>query len=594
MSLACLAVLCSEATGASAPSLFGAAGGDLTELVQSKAVPVPLVPNAGRSLEPETKRDILLQPKAALRVTPARGFYDAPVRVTLSTELESGRLFYTTNGAVPAPGSGQLYREPLLLAGTTVLRIAAVKEGDAPLALETHTYIFPRQVLRQTGAGFPKSWGVNGGAPVPPDYEMDPEVVDDPAYAKEIEDGLKSIPSFSLVMDPQDLFAAERGIYAHPKESGELWERPASCELIYPDARPGFQIGCGVRVQGGWNRRPEESPKHSLRLLFKRKYGPAKLEFPLFGESGVREFDTIILRGGCNNTWLHWNGEERRRGDFIRDQWMRDTMREMGYPSARGLFAHLYLNGLYWGLYNPSERPSAPFVAAHLGGRPKDYDSMNGEKVLEGNKTAWNKMMALANAGLGGDREFQAIQEYLDLPNLIDFLILNFYGGNADWDRASNWYAARRRSPSGKFLFFVWDGERTLEAVDANTMSFDDDESPPRLFHKLRENAEFRRQFAARVQRHLFNGGALTPPAAAKRFATWAEAIAKPVLLESARWGDYRRDVHRYKQGPYELYTRDGHWRPEIQRLLTDYFPRRTAAVLGQFREAGLYPKLQF
>ena len=149
-------------------------------------------------------------------------------------------------------------------------------------------------------------------------------------------------------------------------------------------------------------------------------------------------------------------------------------------------------------------------------------------------------------------------------------------------------------APPGKFLFFVWDGERTLEAVDANTMSFDDDESPPRLFHKLRENAEFRRQFAARVQRHLFNGGALTPPAAAKRFATWAEAIAKPVLLESARWGDYRRDVHRYKQGPYELYTRDGHWRPEIQRLLAEYFPQRTAAVLGQFREAGLYPKLEF
>ncbi len=263
-----------------------------------------------------------------------------------------------------------------------------------------------------------------------------------------------------------------------------------------------------------------------------------------------------------------------------------------GYPSARGFFAHLYLNGLYWGLYNPSERPSAPFVAAHLGGRPKDYDSMNGEKVIEGNKAVWNKLMALANGGLGGDREFQAIQEYLDLPNLIDFLILNFYGANADWDRASNWYASRRRNPPGKFLFFVWDGERTLEAVDANTMNFDDDESPPRLFHKLRENAGFRSQFADRVQRHFFNEGVLTPAAAAKRFAAWAEAIAKPVILESARWGDYRRDVHRYKQGPYELYTRDGHWRPEIRRLLAQYFPARTDAVLAQFREAGLYPKL--
>ena len=386
MSLACLAVLCSEATGASAPSLFGAAGGDLTELVQSKAVPVPLVPNAGRSLEPETKRDILLQPKAALRVTPARGFYDAPVRVTLSTELESGRLFYTTNGAVPAPGSGQLYREPLLLAGTTVLRIAAVKEGDAPLALETHTYIFPRQVLRQTGAGFPKSWGVNGGAPVPPDYEMDPEVVDDPAYAKEIEDGLKSIPSFSLVMDPQDLFGAERGIYAHPKESGELWERPASCELIYPDGRPGFQIGCGVRVQGGWNRRPEESPKHAFRLIFRKKYGAGKMKAPLFQRRGAEEFDELILRAGCNNSWLHWSGEERARADYVRDQWMRESHAAMGHPSARGCFVHLYLNGLYWGLYNLTERPDEHFAAEHFGGSAKDYDARNGSHVLSGDE----------------------------------------------------------------------------------------------------------------------------------------------------------------------------------------------------------------
>lgn len=45
------------------------------------------------------------------------------------------------------------------------------------------------------------------------------------------------------------------------------------------------------------------------------------------------------------------------------------------------------------------------------------------------------------------------------------------------------------------------------------------------------------------------------------------------MLAESARWGDYRRDVHPYKEGPYELYTRDTHWRPETQRLLQEYFP---------------------
>ncbi len=143
------------------------------------------------------------------------------------------------------------------------------------------------------------------------------------------------------------------------------------------------------------------------------------------------------------------------------------------------------------------------------------------------------------------------------------------------------------------FHFFIWDGERTLEEVEANTLAFDDDESPPRLFQKLRENAEFRLQFADRVHRHLSSDGALTPAAAAERFRAWTGRLDKPIVAESARWGDYRRDVHAYKVGPYVLYTRDGHWRPETERLLKQYFPQRTAILLQQFRQAGLYPEIE-
>jgi hypothetical protein len=88
----------------------------------------------------------------------------------------------------------------------------------------------------------------------------------------------------------------------------------------------------------------------------------------------------------------------------------------------------------------------------------------------------------------------------------------------------------------------------------------------------------------------LTNGGALTPEKAAERYRKWAEEIRSAVVAESARWGDYRRDVHPYRTGPYELYTRDDHWLPEIDRLLKEYFPKRTAVVAQQFREAGLYP----
>ena len=521
------------------------------------------------------------------------GFFDRPFAVELTTKTAVARIYYTTNGVEPTVAQGVRYATPISISTTTILRAAAFKEGLESSPVETQTYLFLRDVLKQTGAGFPGTWGTNSDQSVKADYEMDPEIVNHPAYRDDLLNSLKSIPSLSVVVAPIDLFGPEGGIYAHPKESGAEWERPASVELLFPDGRKGFAVNCGIRIQGGWNRRPEESPKHSFRLIFKKKYGAGKLKFPLFGETGVHEFDTLILRGGCNNTWLHWSGEERRRGDFIRDQWMRDTLGAMGHPSARGLFVHLYLNGLYWGLYNPSERPSAPFVAANLGGAAEDYDVRNGDHLLEGDDVAWKKLMALANAGLATDKAYTALQEAVDVPQLIDFLILNFYGANEDWDHASNWYAARRRNPPGKYQFFVWDGERTLEGIEANSLAFDDDQSPPRLFQKLRENPEFRRAFGEQAQRHLTRGGTLTPEIAAARYRRWTDEIDQAVIAESARWGDYRRDVHPYKTPPYELYTRNDHWRPEVERLLKDYFPKRAGVMMKQFGAAGLYPPLR-
>jgi hypothetical protein len=201
-------------------------------------------------------------------------------------------------------------------------------------------------------------------------------------------------------------------------------------------------------------------------------------------------------------------------------------------------------------------------------------------------------MMDLANGGLCDEERYRAFQQFVDLPELTDYLILNFYGGNGDWDHSSNWYAARSRKPGGKFQFFIWDTERTLEGVDVNSMDFDDDQSPPRLFHKLSENAEWRVYFGDRVHRLLFNGGPLSAEPARKRYADLAERIEKSIVAESARWGRYRRDLHQYKVGPYEFYKPDDHWRPEVKRLLSTYFVQRPDHLLSLFRQRGLYPRL--
>ena len=529
---------------------------------------------------------------ADLKASTAGSVSDSPVVLHLSTRTPGARILYTTNGSAPSEAGGLVYRHPLRIATTSVLRAAAFQPGFAPTEILTRTFIFPEQVAHQTGAGFPKFWGFTNGRPVAAFYEMDRRITGSADYQKDLLNGLRALPGISIVTELDNLFDPTRGIYAHPLETGRGWERAASAEMIFPDGRPGFQINCGLRIQGGWNRRPEECPKHSLRLLFKKQYGTAHLDYPLFGDQGVRKFETVILRGGNNNSWLHWNSEERRRGDYIRDQWMRETAAAMGQPAARGQFVHLYLNGLYWGLYNLTERPSAPFLAGIQGGKSSDYDSRNSDKSLSGDTNTWDRLFTIVNAGVTKTAAWNQVTNLLDVTNFADYMLLNYYGANADWDRASNWYAGRRRDPPGRYQFFVWDGERTLEQVNDDRMDFDDDQSPPRLFQKLKENEEFRALFAGRVRMHCLGDGALTPQRAADRFRKLANTLDLAIVAESARWGSYRNDFHRYKEGPYEHYTRNEHWRPEIQRLLNDYFPQRTGAFLKILERRGLWSPL--
>jgi hypothetical protein len=512
-----------------------------------------------------------------------------PLTLTLSTNAADATIYFTTDATAPSPTNGIRYTSPVRIATTTVVRASAFRGQSQVGSENVATFIFPEAVARQTGAGIPPTWGTSQGKPVVADYGMAPDVVNAAECRGRLTAALSTLPSLALVLDPAELFGRERGLYSHPQERGDEWERPCFAEWFAAGRAGGFRVPAGLRIQGGWSRRPEESPKHSFRLVFKPKNGVAKLRYPLFGDV-EEEFDQLILRGGNNHSWLHWSAAERRSADYLRDQWMRESYAAMGRLSARGCFVHLYLNGLYWGIYNLTERPDEHFAAAHLGGRAKDFDARNAGKVLRGDEAAWKRLFALANAGVTSRAQFDAVGELLDVPAFCDYILLNLYGANGDWDAVSNWYAARMRTGAGRFLFFVWDGERTLENVNDSVLNLDDDFSPMRLFQRLRGDAGFCDLFARRARLHLTGDGVLGPAKTAARYRRLADSLDPAVIAESARWGAYRRDVHPYKEGPYDLYTRDDHWRPEVKRLLEAYFPNRTAVFIKQLKAAQLYP----
>ena len=526
-------------------------------------------------------------PLTQIGASAPRGFLDQPIALTLHSPDDQATIRYTIDGSEPTHSNGSDYHAPLAIDRTTLLRASSFKGPVRISAVTTHSYIFLDQVTRQpkNPPGFPagpNAWSGHRSA-----YQMDPRVVNDPNYRDRMKDAFKSLPIVSIVCPRDDLFGPRRGIYLHSMQRGEPWERPRSAEMILPDGSTAFQIDCGIRIQGNYNRIPEKSPKHSFRLLFKEKYGPPKLHYQVFSDSPVQRFNTLVLRADYNNSWIHWDPEQRDRAQRTRDAWMKDSHRAMGWLAGHNRYVHLFLDGLYWGVYDITERPDADFAAAYLGGSREDYDVINEFEAKDGTLDAFRALHAMHD--LTQRSQYEKLQRQLDISEYIDYLLLNYYAGNQDWGENKNWYAIRRRTPPGPFEYMVWDGEQIFHDVmdDAVSNSY---ETPFRLAEELKRNAEFRLAFADRVQMHCFNGGALTSEACAARWMKRAREVDLAIVAESARWGDYRRDVHPYKVGPYGLYTRDDHWRPEVQRLLKDYFPKRTAAVLRQFHAAGLFP----
>lgn len=513
-----------------------------------------------------------------------RGFYENRFTVELSTTTPDATIRYTTGGSRPTATYGTVYTMPLTIDTTTLLRAIAFKPNFRPSSIETHSYIFLADVLTQppTPAGFPPTWGGYKGVPVQADYEMDPEVVNDPRYSDRLEAAFQAIPSLSIVTDQQSIY----DLYANPRRKGRAWERPASVELIDPTGtQPGFHIEAGVRMQGGLGR-SEYIPKHAFRLFFRDEYGTAKLKYPLFPDSPVDEFDTLTLRSGVNRSYAGYPGreEEVRLTTYTRDEWLRASQRAMSGSGARGRFVHLYLNGLYWGLYNLVERPDADFMAAYFGGTEDDWQTITHAETLNNTSDRFKRLHQLAAGGnLADPEKYAAIQSYLDVPHFIDYLILNWYSGNLDWG-FNNWYAAAPKS-TGQIRYFVWDGERTWFDGAEIYMEFDEYRDQPNLvktlFLALLENPDFKMELADRMVKHLFNDGALTEANAQTRWVEINRAIELAIIGESARWGD----TH------FETPLTQADWMVARDDVL-EQMKSNPALLIDLAREAGYYPQI--
>jgi hypothetical protein len=318
-------------------------------------------------------------------------------------------------------------------------------------------------------------------------------------------------------------------------------------------------------------------------MLFKEAYGPTKLSFNLYPGSPVTEFNTVSLHGSFNDHWFFLG----TRAQMVRDQWASDTQRETGGFGRHGVYVNLFINGLYWGLYDLGERPDAAYAASYLGGKASDYDALSGDDIRDGTNTIWSAFVSFCQrpGGINSEAAYSNVVYNLDVPTFCDYMLMNFYADNVDWID-HNYWTTGDPNHGVPFHFFSYDAEQLFFNVTNDITGVTSGGSPAIIYKALLKWPPFVRLFGDHAQKLLFNGGALTPERVAARYMKRAHEVDLGIIAESARWGFF--------QFPWvsgAVMTHDN-WLAEETNLLNNFFPQRTDIFIQQLRKAGLLPGL--
>lgn len=295
------------------------------------------------------------------------GIYAEAVTVSLSGD---GDIYYTLNGTTPTEASSR-YEGPILIDGVTTLRCLCVNEGRTS-SVASYTYAV----------------GVEHELPVL----------------------VLSIPQASLTGDTGVLVNREKE-----------YEHQATVTLI-ENGQEMFSIPCGFRLHGNDSR---YCSKQNFQLRFRSDYGVGKLEYQLFENSDIDEFNSLLLKGGSEDCYKA----------VMRDELATAIAADTSLYTQSMKPVVLYLGGKYWGVYYIRERFSDDYVASHLNVSEESVDMCYSTYAYEqcGNNEDFLALRQYCkNHDMSTEENFNYLASQIDVESLMDWYICRSYVGDND------------------------------------------------------------------------------------------------------------------------------------------------------------------
>lgn len=427
--------------------------------------------------------------RAEMPVLPAAGFFDGPFTLSISGQPDAD-IRYTLDGSQPTERS-KLYREPLNIGRTTVLRARAFKPGQLPSDDAAATYFVA---------------------------DRSPAAV------------------VSLITDRKYLFDSKTG--ALVKGTGNTpnyekeWEYPVHIEYFDAQGQPLLRQR-GTFTASGHSARV--NAQKSIALYARSAYGLDRFSFNPFPERPYTSYKSLLLRGA--NSDAH--------STRLRDPVISSAAKGLGllYQEAHPIV--VYINGEYWGHYNLREKINKHFVAQWEGVTDaRDIDRIDilartgiDDYVQNGSNVDWLALMDFCRDNdLNVPASLQHVTDRLDVDNLFRHTIFEMIIGNKDMTNVRMY-----RVPGGKWKYLLFDVEAGFLSLDPEPINWyikPKTASRARFQHvhlaALLEVPQMRARFL-QLYGEMLQSQFLWPDME-QRFLTWEQALEPLLPRHFARW----------------------------------------------------------
>ena len=416
-----------------------------------------------------------------------QGAYDGVDSLTVSFEA-AGDIYYTTDCTAPTK-SDKKYNGPITLTKTTVLRVAAYEKGAARSQVMDLTYL------------------MNEG---------------------------DSLSNVCLVTNPDNLWDYYSGIYVmgpyasdtNPFIGANFWanvEKSASVSLFETDGSLGFSENCGLKIFGGYSR---ANGKKSLACMFRGQYGASSLDYALFGDAGINNFQSFVLRAGGQDAY----------GSKIRDEMITSlASQHLGLPVQRYRPVVLYINGEHWGIYFIREKLTDQYVAGNFGVYAEDVTLAN----WSGSSCKpYRELQSYAkNHDLSQQEHYDYILSQINVDNYIDYIITQMWIANTDLGNVKFF-----KTPDMPWHWALFDTDLSFRRVSHTSVTnfmtkkiHIRDISSATLLIRMMKNPDFKDRFMKRMAWQLQN--VWTEENVVNRINELQATLQADMAKECKRWG---------------------------------------------------------